>query len=324
MFRTFQNPAISRFARQVTLLLSIALCTSSTHASEVINVLGLSSGLNLVSFGNFDVPSSDVEGRVAVGGNATMTSYSINTKNGTSVLYSGTGLTVGGNLTFIGGVVGGNGLVGGNLIMESTAGFTGTVQSNQASNSLGFDFAAEQARLKNLSMVLDGLPNVGTAGLVWSTLSLDANGNSLAVFDLESADMLNSMELTNLVSGGTVLINVHGQTVNFTNHGYGNFMPGHVLFNLVDATTVTFEGGVSASFLAPLANFITRTGEINGQVVVANWSGSAQVNDAPFSGEFSTVPEPGTGSLILFGLVAITLLSYRNWVRDGSVRFAAV
>ena len=121
------------------------------------------------------------------------------------------------------------------------------------------------------------------------------------------------MSLQNLGANTSVILNVHGSVVNFSALGYQNFNPGHVLFNFVDATYITFSGGVTASILAPLANFVSSGGVINGQVVVANWtgssSGSAQVNDAPF---ISAVPEPETYAMLLAGLGLIGFTARRR------------
>jgi choice-of-anchor A domain-containing protein len=332
----------------VTALVLLALFSPAAMAYDPSNPLGLSAGLNLLAFDNFSVPSSDVEGRVAIGGDANISGYSINTKNGKDALYSGTGLTVGGNLNFISGNILGNTIVGGNLLTSGAASFGGNVQvigdlnaGNQwltassityggkatglttyqdptplkvvpNSIQLGIDFAAERTRTTGLSQTFDALANTGSVLNSWGTLSLNANGASLAVFDLSSADVARDLSLEGLTANTTVLINVHGQTIDFGAHGYTNFTSGRVLFNLPEATQVTFGSGVNASFLAPLASFSASGGVIYGQIIVANWSGAAQVNDVAFIGNIAAVPEPETYALMLAGLVAVYLAAKRQ------------
>lgn len=336
------NHPLHRFISQ-TCLASLALLVAPLAlAAETSSSLGLASGLNLLSFGNFVVPSSDVQGRVAVGGNASIANYSINTTTGYQASYGGTGLTIGGNLDFTSGAIWGNTVVGGNFSSGQGASFLGNlavggnlnannnwlsasaisyggsvsgltqwqsptpVQTSPGSVQLGLDFAAEKQRLSVLSQSFDALANSGVGSNPWGgTLVFNTNGANLAVFDLASSDVANNLRLDNLAANTTVILNVHGQTVNFGQHGYENFAPGHVLFNLPEATQITFGSGVNASFLAPLANFSSSGGLINGQVVVGNWSGSAQLNDAAFTGNVTPVPEPQTYALMLAGLALL-------------------
>lgn len=318
------------------------------------NPLGLSSSLNLLSFGNFFAPSADVQGQVAVGGNASIAGYTINSVSPyNQALYAGTGLTVGGNLDISGGSVFGNTVVGGSLAVANGTSFNGSVQvagnlsatstwlsatsisyggtSNlspwqspaavkvdPASVQTGINFAAEQQRLTSLSQSFDALTNSGTSYMQDSTLVLNANHANLAVFDLSAADVTHNMRLDNFGPDTTVILNVLGQTVNFTAGGYQNFnlasdlAVGHVLFNLPEASQVSFVSGVYASFLAPLAQFSTTGGGfIGGQVVVGGWSGTGQVNSNPF---ITAVPEPETYAMLFagLGLIAFTIRRRRG------------
>lgn len=321
--------------------------------------LGLPSSLSLLSFGNFVAPSSDVQGQVAIGGNASISGYTINTAFPyTQTLYSGTGLTVGGNLDISGGSVFGNTVVGGSLSVANGTSFNGSVQvagnltttsnwlsatsisyggtSNlsgwqspvalkvdPASVQTGINFAAEKQRLTSLSQSFDALANSGTAYMQDSTLVLNANHANLAVFDLTSSDVTHNMRLDNFDPNTTVILNVQGQTVNFTAMGYQNFnLPsdpavGHVLFNLPQASQVSFGSGVYASFLAPLAQFSTAGGGfIGGQVVVDSWSGNGQVNNNPF---IAAVPEPSTYAMLLAGLGLMVYTGRRRQTASANV-----
>jgi hypothetical protein len=64
--------------------------------------------------------------------------------------------------------------------------------------------------------------------------------------------------------------------------------------------------------LAPLAQFTSNSGVINGQVVANSWSGSTQVNNVAFSGTIAAVPEPEEYALMLAGLATVGFFSRKR------------
>ncbi|MFT6389405.1 MAG: choice-of-anchor A domain-containing protein [Paraglaciecola sp.] len=84
--------------------------------------LGAASNYNAFIHSNFTATSSDVEGRIAAGGDVSISNYSINIKNGTQ-LYADTdtspALVVGGDLNFSSGQIAGSIHVSG--VYNSTA-----------------------------------------------------------------------------------------------------------------------------------------------------------------------------------------------------------
>jgi len=331
--------------KHIILVLFIFAMTfsASLAKADMLNSLGLDPSLNLLAFGNFNSSYSDVEGRVAVGGNATLQGYSVNLlRNGSS---SAPGLTVGGNLNFYNGSIWGDTIVGGNLISNWSGSFGGNVSVGGNLNAsqglsvtpgnqvvvngsvtavpylnvpivmdptpvdIGFNFASEAVRLAALSDQLDLQANTGTVSNVWGTIKLDATGKELAIFDLTAADAAKNLLLSGLSSTATVIINISGGIVDFGFHGYTNFegAASRILFNLPDATSVTLSSGIYGSLLAPLATVQHQWGVINGQVVVNNWYSSVQVNDRPFAGDMPHVANPEPGTLLLMGLGAAGL-----------------
>jgi choice-of-anchor A domain-containing protein len=297
--------------RPALFLAALTLIGACSQAQASPINFGLDPSLNLLVLSNMNVSSSDVEGRVAVGGNASLSSYSINTKTGASALYAGTGLTVGGNLNFSSGSVWGGAAIGGGYAQSAS----GTVLGGVSTGSTGgFDFAGERLRLNDLSVNLDLLANTGSATDQWGTLHFDASGKMLAVFDISASDALKSMQIDSLLDGAQVLINVHGSSVDFGNHGYTGFNKGQVVFNLPEAASVLLNGGINASLLATQATVGMGWGQINGQVVVNNWNSSVQVNDAPLPGARAPAPVnrlPEPESLALMGAALAALA----WVR---------
>ncbi len=330
------------------LFLAVLFAAPLAHAGTTS--LGLDSSLNLLTLGDYTASSSDVQGRVAVAGNASINSYSIDTKSGGAALYAGTGLTVGGNLNFSSGAIWGDTRVGGNATTSYSGSFDGSlyvkgvlneasglwlsagnaatswggvankgewmpsVQAGAGSFNLGFDFNTARSQLTSLSTQLAQDAATGTVSKPYSTLLLNASGAKIAIFNLTAAQAAMNMELDGLAADATAIINIAGSNVDFGNHGYANFAAaaGRVLFNLADATSITLNGGIDASLLAPLATVGAGYGVINGQVVVNNWYSSVQVNDSPFTGALPVlapaadstkkVPEPGTWGLLLAGL----------------------
>jgi choice-of-anchor A domain-containing protein len=332
---------MSRTARTLSLM-TLACLATAAHAGT--SSLGLDSGLGLLSFSDLVVTGSSVNGSVAVGGNATVSNYSINPAAGSN------GLVVAGNLDFKSGSIGGGTRVGGNATTSYSGSFGGsvavggalnagaglsvgggntttvwgavngvqpwypTVTAGAGSFSLGFDFAAEQARLGSLSLQLDQQATTGTALEQWGTLVFDVTDLTTAVFDISAADASKNMQINGLAAGASVIINVLGSSVDFGNHGYTNFGAGQVLFNLPEATSITFNGGTTASFLAPLATVQSGWGSIAGQVVVDSWRSSVHIDTTAFEGTLpiAAVPEPQSWAMVLLGLFAIAAVKHRR------------
>jgi choice-of-anchor A domain-containing protein len=126
------------------------------------------------------------------------------------------------------------------------------------------------------------------------------------------------------VAGGGYLptiINISGQSDGiYSLNANSNLQQydGYVLFNFVDATSISFNREVDASILAPLAT-ISNSTQINGSVAVANFSQNGEVHLGTFLGGGATdggrldpargldkalagaVPEPATWAMMLAG-----------------------
>jgi choice-of-anchor A domain-containing protein len=322
-----------------------ALLLSASVAHAANSGLGVDSNLGLLTFSDLVVSGSSITGGVAVGGNASISGYSIQSKHGTD------SLIVGGNLAFSSGSINGDTVVGGQLTSSYGGSFGGDVTvggslnasaglsvanggkttvygsvigvqpwypkvtAGKGSFETGLDFSAMESRFDLLSAQLDANSNTGVAQLQWSTLHFDATGKTVAVFDIDAADAARNMQIDGLASNASVIINVHGSSVDFGNHGYTNFGNGQVLFNLPDATSIVFNGGTNASFLAPDATVKGGSGVINGQVIVDNWLSGVQINSVAYSAALPitmAVPEPRTWAMLLGGLLATTAVARRK------------
>lgn len=267
----------------VTLTLGVTVDCNALNLST--NDFGPAAPFNLFVLKNLIQPSADTEGKVAVGGNANLSNYSVGDKlpnsNGTQDM-----LVVGGNLVYTSGrVYNGNVAYGGvsNLPVNSVSIEEGTLRHD---NSV-IDFAAATVYLEALSTRLAGYAANGTTTFQWGTVALNGSNPYLNVFTVNSSDLNNAhtMEI-NVPNGSTVLVNILGTTVNW--HG-GLWVNGtsinSVLYNFPDAQNITISGiDVKGSLLAPFADLNFAAGIITGQTIVKSMSGSGQFNLSPFHG----------------------------------------
>jgi choice-of-anchor A domain-containing protein len=319
-------------SRNVTRGAAMPLCcaiglfavTSSVEAA-FIN-LGPAGDFNVFTLGNLTSANSDIEGRVAVGGSAQFSSYSIGNKAGAS----STNLIVGGNFVNQSGSVTGNVLVGGNvnwhnptiqgnLAVNGNATFTGggsivgTVDvagtytapgyfhadSNNPATAFPFSFSEVADYLMAESDYLASLAATGTSTTQYGTLTLDGSNvvGSTVIFNVAAADLSAAHTLVIKAGAGvTVVVNVTGGTASMQNMGIsfsGGVDRQHVVYNFADATSVTLGGiAVEGTVLAPQASVNFISGQINGSLIVGNLTGSGESHNVLFQGTLPVPPPP--------------------------------
>jgi len=291
-------------------LMGAALFSPAVHAGPI----DVFKSFNAVIFQNFTSQSSDVEGTLAVGGNATLYNYSINHSNAP---YNGYGLVVGGNLNFTNGTVwnGGKTYYGGTL-SGSAVNYTGGTVTHPTASPVNFDalhtsaasISSDYAHLgaNGITSYITPDPLHPLSGGNPDGLNLEGDGMSaLQVFSIDGSLLggRNEIALSHIPSFASIVLNVSGFDTGL--HGLDGidssnpFDPyaGHVLFNFYEATKVFFDHTAPhASILAPLATIdSTQYGHITGTVVANEWNGAFQLNVV-------AVPEPETYVLMLAGL----------------------
>lgn len=252
-------------------------------SATVIN-LGPATGFNLFVLNDFSAPSSDVEGKAAIGRDVNVAGYSFGDKypnsNGTEDI-----LIVGRNLTYISGAIYSGNVVYGNstnLPINGVSINNGTLRKDTV-----IDFAAAATYLQSLSTSISLYPVNGTTHFEWNGLELTGTNPFLNVFSVSGAQLsqANSVAL-NVPNGSAVLVNVSGTNVSWTG---GLTVTGtakeNVIYNFYESTALRIVGiDIRGAVLAPFAYVTFPSGVHNGQMIAYNVTGSGQFNLSNFMG----------------------------------------
>ncbi len=290
------------------LVISAALFATAMIPSLNATTLDLSEakGFNLLTWGNATQPNSDIEGRAAIGGNASFSNFSI----GNSIVsanLSDAALIVGGNLTVSNGSVkNGSVYVGGNEFgsMTTTA---GTVTSTNLGAAVPFNFATAKSALSTKSATYGAALATGTSLLQYSTLTLTGSNADLNIFNISGTDLDAASTLSlNVTAGSHVLINVSGTSVNFDNAGLSGFTSDLTLFNFYQATSLTFSSvSMVGSILASSANVTYNNGNVNGELIANSFTGGGELHNSIFKNQKPPTNVPDTTSTALLGLFGL-------------------
>jgi len=295
--------------RQLVAPLSIAatMVLGISTQANAIN-LGIASDYNIFVLGDVNQSNTDSEGKVAIGGNVTLSDFYAGMNLPTDG-NNGDVLVVGNNLIFQNGQVRGNAVYGGtgeltNVTLEDG----GTLRQDNP-----IDFAAASQELQALSQFLGGLEATGQTEIAYGGITLTGSDEDQNVFHLNASDLSNASSFNfNVDSGSTTIVNISGDAASLQNFGF-NFNGGidqrqNVIYNFYEARDLSASGiGIQGSILAPFAAFDFNNAQINGNLITASLTGGGQSNNYLFNGDLpdpisETVPEPAT--LAGLGLVA--------------------
>jgi choice-of-anchor A domain-containing protein/uncharacterized repeat protein (TIGR01451 family) len=273
--------------------------------------LGAASAFNVFVFGNHTQSNTDAGGRIAVGGNATYTNYSVS---------SGiTPLPAPGSLDTL--------IVGGSMNITNAQNYAGNSVISPSGTVIKYtmtnpnvtlpqpvvgdriDFAAAETYLNNASLVWGALMPNGQVVLSYCTLFLIGTDPDLNVFTFDGADINGSGSRLDTICGlvinaplsSTVLVNINGVNVGFgsyqmfRNNDNSQFPQAGssatpqqaqlILFNFPQATSWFSQSiGIEGSVLAPFANLSTGYGHIDGSIIGLSLSGSIEEENYLFQG----------------------------------------
>ena len=301
-------------------LLFLVITVPGAAAPAFALSLGTADAYNAFIFGDFTSQNSDVQGRLAAGGNVSLQNYALG--DGLPVDTSGTTntLVAGGSLTFTNGQINnGNAVIGQTATLSGVNVPQGTLTQNAA---VPIDFAAEQTYLTDLSTQLAAMAATGTVKYEsWGGLFFTGDGASdLQVFNIDGSLLATANtfgflnNIANAPENATMVFNVSGESASMHNFGMDAFKNAlgasydNVLFNFYEAGSLTLYGiAIQGSILAPLADVQADNGNINGTAIAQSWDGTMQFHHVPFESTESTTPAPVSGTLILLfsGLIAL-------------------
>ncbi len=307
--------SFSSVRRTVAIASIAAVFTTFNSIAFANNPFAGAEGFNAVIFGNLNATAGDTEGRLAVGGNLTASSYAVGPNAPADP--SANSLVVGGNLNAMGGwqVFNGNTKYGGTLINAPSMVAPYTLQ--QASNV--YDFAGRKSEFVSISNALAGLADNGSQLYQWTTYTHTGTSSGLNVFNVDAANWAAaSNRIIDAPTGSTVLINVLGANGSLSNGMalQGGIDRTRVMFNYSEATTLNFSNiAVEGSVLAPNAFLTLSGGNINGISVLdgALTQNGGEFHNWTFNGS-APVPEPMT----MIGMAAMASLVARRRLKKKS------
>jgi choice-of-anchor A domain-containing protein len=321
----------------LTALGFVVASLGGTRAEAGSFSLGAAGAYTVYVSGDLTRSGGIAEGAIAVGGNASFTSFKIEGVSGDS-------LVVGGDLTFDSSkVTTGDARVAGKVTMKTSDNsalssgatlyygsktgdtfptnhhFTIT-QAAHGGIATGFFSRAHTTVTTDSSLLAKQAAN-GSVTLQHSTLTLKGTNTNTDYFSVTASQLARTSDLEiSAPTGATVIVNVSGKAVDFENADVtiSGTTANNVLFNFDQATSLTLTGDdFNASILAPLATLSVPFGMSQGNVMVANISNGSDWafdNGDLFTGnpQINSVPEPSSMVLSSFGPIVISLLAWRR------------
>ena len=324
------------------------------------STLGAATGYNAFIFSNFSSYGTDSEGKVAVGGNFapssggfTVASTHGSDKAGTYDLvvggnYTNTYVSVGGGDIFVGGnmnwntptlpnnaYVNGNvtntgyGTVGGSIYYAGSYSSVGTLNATKVKTPTAapIDFLGAQTSLQTLSSTLASQTANTTVNVAYNTYTMAGTDKTLNVFNLTDTSFNGSTINISAPSGSTVIVNVAGKADSFNGGSinYTGVTAANVIFNFNSAQTLALASiAFNGTILAPYATVNGNYGQLNGQLIANNLTGTTELHDVLFAGtlpggssttstssQSAATPEPSTCLLVL-GSALFSLATMRK------------
>ncbi len=311
--------------KALTLVVVLNCILSFTANAGAINFANYEH-FNTLIFNDFYGGNSDVEGRLAVGGNATLSNYSVNEyrspgRSGPVHSTDSSVLSVEGDLYLSNSLVNGKASVGGSISLTNAALNDVTGQA--------VDFNDAYSQLSQLATNLAHL-NVNTS-ISSESGKLRLKGDSTAdvqVFALTSSLLSSAwgFDVIDIDIADTIIFNISGEDAQLTDANFYNYdsvfdaadlgkHTENIIFNFYQASSLHIDTGVWGSLLAVNAEVNCGSGVVWGQVYAHAWGSQAkpcqvQVNYSPFNERQSDqgkidIDEPASVFIIFTAILAL-------------------
>jgi len=303
------------------LIASWAVCVSMSAVASVENV----GTYNLILKNDLNT-SSDIEGRIMIGGNIDMAGKSLDVASRIAADPVVDAVTVVGDITANdvktqnGNIVYGGNIGSTNLILNGS----GSV-SQQSQTTLQNQFDAIYQSVIDDSNYYKTLAANGTFNTSdMNNLKFEStSSDDLLVFNINGTDLLNGSFSFGFTPTVPIIINVAGTgALNLNSKAFGNFtkqVASLVLWNFFDYTSIGFNGdGWNGSVLAPNADITSGTGSLDGGFAALSYTGTVELHNQLFTyeppGETPgvDVPAPPVFFLLFGGLIATMALRRRS------------
>jgi choice-of-anchor A domain-containing protein len=320
--------------RKALLFFSVLAGLLITCSISQATLLGPAADYSLFIFGNMEPgPWSDSQGRVAVGGNIGLSSFSI----GLLADPADYSVVSGGNVNFASGTVYNGGIFAlGNIQLNNfhvdgdvtangtiTYGAGGvTITGDRTPNAAALspvDFAGAYSYLSSTSLSLSAMAPTGITNVTpWHAITLTGS-EDINIFNLNGGELSNAVSLTfNIGPDAIAIVNVSGTVDDFGGFGIFGYdgKLGNILYNFYDADQLTIHNiAVQGSILAPDADVAFNSGQINGTLIAGSLTGTGQSNLVLFDHDLfdhnnpvRPVPEPATVVLLGGGLAGVFVI----------------
>ena len=254
--------------------------------SELCGTSNEWANFNAITFGNFTQSGSDTEGRLAVGGVATLQSYAIGLQlTPNAIRYD----LIAKEIHFSSGSI-----YNGSVAYFTSASISNVnVYGNVVQDAAALNFSNLQTKALSQSSQLAALAVNGTASVQYwggptAQIALTGSDTNRNVFTVSGTDLSSANTLTvNAPSTSTVVINVTGTSVSMMNFGLNINGPAksQVLFNFPQASTLNISGiSILGSILSPQSDVNFSSGQFNGSLVAKSVNGNGQFNNSTFTG----------------------------------------